>query len=120
MTEQVEPHGRPTRMRLVALSRRGRRLAMAITAATATAAVATPVAHGAGDPTALGIRAGDHAAYVRVVVDFTAGALPSPSEMLMATDPDPLADGTVRLQLDRRRIHAAAAPARLHGLTVVV
>lgn len=95
------------------------RILPAAVIACAALLAAVPAAHAAVAPTALRTRVGDHAAFVRVVVDFTAGALPTPTEMLLATDPDPFPDGVVRLRLDRRGIRTEAGPARAHGVTVV-
>jgi hypothetical protein len=64
--------------------------------------------------TARDIRIGDHAGFVRVVVDFTGGRV-EPGEVV-ATDPDPFPDGFVRLPLTRAGVRTTAAPVRDNGV----
>ena len=74
----------------------------------------TPAA--AAPPVATGIRVGDHPAFVRVVVDFR-GRLPTPTEDLEATDPDPYADGRAVLRMAGR---TATGPVSAQGVRVTV
>src|SRR4051794_28362465 len=93
--------------------------AAAVAAVAALAALAPGAAPGDAAPlTAVGLRIGDHPAFVRVVVDF-AGARVEPGQVV-ATDPDPFPDGVVRLPLDRRDARTIAAPAREHGVVARV
>ena len=64
--------------------------------------------------TATRIRAGSHPAFVRVVVDFTGGAVSFNSTN--ATDPNPF-DGTARVQVDRPGVRSTAAPLTAFGVT---
>jgi hypothetical protein len=64
--------------------------------------------------TAVGIRIGEHPAFVRVVVDFADGRLVSGTTI--ARDPDPLDDGTVRITVHGRNAQAQAPRARGTGL----
>lgn len=66
------------------------------------------------DLTAVGIRIGDHPAFVRVVVDFTDGRLGSNDSE--AADPEPFADGRVSVDVRHRRIQGQAPPRRAHGV----
>jgi hypothetical protein len=61
--------------------------------------------------TAVGIRIGEHPAFVRVVVDFADGRLVTGTTI--ARDPDPLDDGTVRITMHGRNARAQAP--RAHG-----
>jgi hypothetical protein len=74
--------------------------------------LATPAS--AAPLTATQIRVGDHPAFVRVVVEFTGGALTSSG--LAATDPDPFPDGFVRLTMIHAGVKSTAAPVRANGL----
>src|SRR4051812_49758019 len=60
-------------------------------------ALALPSAASAAPLTATQIRVADHPGFVRVVVDFSGGAVQF--NELEATDPDPFADGFVRIRL---------------------
>src|SRR5687768_7014550 len=64
--------------------------------------------------TATGIRVGDHAGFVRVVVDFSGGRVLAGE--VVASDPDPFPDGVVRLPLTRRGVRSTAAPVTAHGV----
>jgi len=70
--------------------------------------------------TAVRARIADHAGFVRVVVDFAGGRLPDSTEQLVATDPQPFRDGTVRLRLARPGVRSAAQPAAAEGVTARV
>src|SRR5262245_6792815 len=67
--------------------------------------------------TATRVRSGSHPAFVRVVVDFTGGAVTFNSTN--ATDPSPY-DGSVRVQVDRPGVRSAAAPLTAFGVTTRV
>jgi hypothetical protein len=88
-----------------------RRLLIAL-ATLAGAAVLAPPASAA--LTAREIRVGDHPGFVRVVIDFTGGRI-EPGEVV-ATDPNPFADGFVRLPLTRTGVRTTAAPVRAEGV----
>ena len=88
------------------------RLAIALFRALLTGAGAAPQASAA--LTAREIRIGDHPGFVRVVVDFTGGRV-EPGEVV-ASDPNPFADGFVRLPLTRRGVRTTADPVREHGV----
>ena len=64
--------------------------------------------------TAREIRIGDHPGFVRVVVDFRGGRV-EPGE-IVASDPNPFADGFVRLPLTRRGVRTTADAVREHGV----
>jgi hypothetical protein len=68
--------------------------------------------------TAHRIRVGDHAAFVRVVVDFSGGRVLAGE--VVATDPDPFGDGVVRLPLTHRGVRTTAAPVAAHGVSARV
>lgn len=76
-----------------------------------------PIAEATVNLTAYRVRLGDHAAYVRAVVDFTDGTLKS-SEV-DAADPTP-ADGTASIRVSHLRIQAQAAPRSAYGISVRV
>ena len=90
------------------------RLAALGVALGALPAVAHSQPEAAGTLTATAIRAGDHPAHVRVVVDFTGRRVLAGE--VMASDPDPFRDGAVRLALTRRGIRGRAAGIRRHGV----
>jgi Immunoglobulin-like domain of bacterial spore germination len=89
-----------------------RRPVIAIGLALAAGAGAAPPASAA--LTAREIRIADHPTFVRVVVDFTGGRV-EPGEVV-ATDPNPFADGFVRLPLTRSGVRTTADPAREQGV----
>jgi hypothetical protein len=64
--------------------------------------------------TAREIRIADHAAFVRVVVDFTGGRVETGE--VNATDPNPFPDGFVRLPLTRPGVRTTADPVRDEGV----
>jgi hypothetical protein len=68
--------------------------------------------------TATQIRVAEHPGLVRAVVDFTGGTVESGE--VVATDPDPFADGVVRLPLSRPGATTTAAPVTAHGVTVSI
>jgi hypothetical protein len=74
------------------------------------------------DPTlahrAVGIRLGDHPAFVRVVVDFVEG--PLRFHEAEATDPFPFGEGRARLRVTFPRIRTQAAPVTALGVSVRV
>jgi hypothetical protein len=76
--------------------------------------VLVPQAAAVAPLTAASIRIGDHPAFVRVVVDFTGGTV-EPGEVV-ATDPDPFADGFVRLPMVHPGIKTTATPVRAEGV----
>jgi hypothetical protein len=89
----------------------------------ALAALASALALASGAETAaahlaVGVRVGDHAGFVRVVVDFTDGRLQF--HEVEAIDPSPFADGRVALRVDAPGIRTRAAPVRTHGVDVAV
>jgi Immunoglobulin-like domain of bacterial spore germination len=65
---------------------------------------------------AVGVRIGEHPAFVRVVVDFAEG--PLRFHEVEATDPSPFADGRVTLRVDSQGIRTQAAPVRSRGVDV--
>jgi hypothetical protein len=77
------------------------------------AAILAPQAS-AAPLTAKEIRIGDHPGYVRVVVEFTGGAIEL--NEILATDPDPFGDGFVRLPMMRPGVQTTAPPVRDHGV----
>jgi hypothetical protein len=64
--------------------------------------------------TATGIRIGDHPAFVRVVVDFTGGAVRSPN--VMALDHSPFGDGLARVEVRKPAIDTDAATREAFGV----
>jgi hypothetical protein len=82
--------------------RKGVLLVLAVLAAAAALPGAAE-----GALTATDIRIGNHPAFVRVVVDFTGGALADRD--IFATDPRPFGDGRGRLTIDRLGIDTDAA-----------
>jgi hypothetical protein len=89
-----------------------RRLLIAFAVSLVSGAVLAPSASAA--LTAREIRIADHPGFVRVVVDFTGGRV-EPGEVV-ATDPNPFADGFVRLPLTRAGVRTTAAPVRDEGV----
>jgi hypothetical protein len=88
--------------------------------AAAAALVVSPAAQATTPLTATETRIADHPAFVRAVVDFTDGEIPHPSEDLVATDPEPFADGIARVRLRQQGVRTEARTARAHGVTVRV
>ena len=86
---------------------------------TTTLSVA-PVTQAATHLTAADARIADHPAFVRAVVDFAHGEIRRPSEMLVATDPEPFGDGIARVRLGQRGVRTTARTVRAHGVTVRV
>src|SRR3954468_14550868 len=68
--------------------------------------------------TATKIRIADHPGFVRVVVDFSGGTVQF--NELEATDPDPFADGSVRIRLLHPGVKTAAMPVRAEGVSARV
>jgi hypothetical protein len=64
--------------------------------------------------TATRIRAGSHPAFVRLVVDFTGGAVTF--NTTNATDPNPF-DGVARVEVERTGVRSVAAPLTAFGVT---
>jgi hypothetical protein len=64
--------------------------------------------------TANRIRAGSHPAFVRVVVDFSGGAVTF--NTTNATDPNPF-DGAARVEVERAGVRSVAAPLTAFGVT---
>lgn len=64
---------------------------------------------------AVGIRLGDHPAYLRVVVDFTGAAFSG--RAVEATDPRPF-DGTAKVIVSRRGVRALVHLRNAHGIGV--
>ncbi len=91
----------------------GLRLLAAFAAALTLPAVAVAVVN----LTAIGIRIGDHPAYVRVVVDFTDGTFGSGE--VEAVDPAPF-DGAASLRLSHPRVQAQAPARSAHGVSARV
>jgi Immunoglobulin-like domain of bacterial spore germination len=75
-----------------------------------------PRADAAAGHRAVGVRIGEHPAFVRVVVDFADG--PVRFHEVEATDPSPFADGRVSLRVDFPEIRTQAAPFRARGVDV--
>src|SRR3954452_9117735 len=73
-----------------------------------------PPAASAAPLTATKIRIADHPGFVRVVVDFSGGTVQF--NELEATDPDPFADGFVRIRLLHPGVKTAAIPVRAEGV----
>jgi hypothetical protein len=83
----------------------------------AAASLAMPATADAGAAhRAVGVRIGEHPAFVRVVVDFAEG--PVRFHEVEATDPSPFADGRVTLRVDFPGIRTQAAPVRARGVDV--
>ena len=89
-----------------------RRLLVVLLTALLCGAVLAPQASAA--LTAREIRIGDHPGFVRVVIDFTGGRVETGE--VVATDPDPFADGFVRLPLTRSGVRTTADPVRAQGV----
>jgi len=68
-----------------------------------------------GRLTAVGIRLGDHPAYVRVVVDFTGATFSG--RAVEATDPNPF-DGTAAVTVSRRGVRALVHSRNAYGIRV--
>jgi hypothetical protein len=77
-------------------------------------ALLLPSAASAAPLTATNIRVADHPGFVRVVVDFSGGTLQF--NQLEATDPDPFADGFVRVRLLHPGVKTSAMPVRAEGV----
>jgi 6-phosphogluconolactonase (cycloisomerase 2 family) len=104
-------------MRALAECHIPRRAVLALLAAVVTA-LAFPAAAGAVvDLTAVGVRLGDHPAYVRAVVDFTDGTVGSGE--VEAVDAAPF-DGMASLRLSHLRVQAQAQPRSSYGVNVQV
>jgi immunoglobulin-like protein involved in spore germination len=88
------------------------------TGALAAALVFTAGPEAAASHVAVGVRVGDHPAFVRVVVDFAQGRLRF--HEVDATDPSPFADGRTTLRVDSPGIRTLARPVRAHGVDVAV
>lgn len=97
-----------------------RAMVLATTIAGCAALGVAPAAEATTDLTATGVRIGDHPGFVRAVVDFTDGKIARPSEMLIATDPEPFVDGVARIRLDQRGVRTEARTVRAEGVTVRV
>jgi hypothetical protein len=67
--------------------------------------------------TATRIRAGSHPAFVRVVVDFSGGAVTF--NTTNATDPDPF-NGSARVEVERAGVRSLAAPLNALGVRATV
>jgi hypothetical protein len=81
-------------------------------------ALLVPGAASAAPLTATAIRVADHPGFVRVVVDFSGGTVQF--NELEATDPDPFADGSVRIRLVHPGVKTAAMPVRAEGVSARV
>jgi immunoglobulin-like protein involved in spore germination len=88
--------------------------ALAGAVAVILVAVLAPAVASAAPLTAKSIRIADHPGFVRVVVDFSGGTVQF--NELEATDPDPFADGFVRIRLLHPGVKTAAMPARAEGV----
>jgi hypothetical protein len=78
------------------------------------AVLAGPVAGAGAALTATGIRIGNHAPVVRVVVDFTGTGLTLGD--VLAVDPEPFQDGLVRIRVDNVGIQSTANARRRAGV----
>lgn len=94
--------------------------AVLATLITGSALAVPPVAQAATYLTATHTRIADHPAFVRAVIDFAGGKIRHPSEMLVATDAEPYADGVARVRLDAQGVRTEARTARRDGVTVRV
>ncbi|HWB56384.1 MAG TPA: hypothetical protein VG479_05555 [Gaiellaceae bacterium] len=90
-----------------------RRLLLATLAALA-AVLAGPAAGAGAALTATDIRIGNHAPFVRVVVDFTGGNLKQRN--VFAVVPEPFTDGRVRIRVHKRGIQSTASSSRRFGV----
>ncbi len=77
-----------------------------------------PAVASAAPLTATNIRIADHPGFVRVVVDFSGGTVQF--NELEATDPDPFADGFVRIRLMHPGVKTTAMPVRGQGVSARV
>jgi hypothetical protein len=84
-----------------------------VTLVAASAVLAGPVAGAGAALTATGIRIGNHAPVVRVVVDFTGNLK---DRNVLAIDPEPFADGRVDIRVHKRGIQSTASSRRLFGV----
>jgi hypothetical protein len=80
-----------------------------------TAAALLPASASAAHLTARQIRIADRPGVVRVVVDFTGGRVLTGE--VVATDPDPFADGVVRLPLTHPGVRTIAVPVIGQGVS---
>jgi immunoglobulin-like protein involved in spore germination len=94
------------------------RRALLATVAVASSLALPSSAQSAASHLAVGVRVGDHPAFVRVVVDFTDGRLQF--HEVEATDPSPFADGRVTLRIDSPGTRTRALPVRAQGVSVQV
>jgi Immunoglobulin-like domain of bacterial spore germination len=94
------------------------RRALLAAVAVASSLALAPGAETAADHRAVGVRVGDHAAFVRVVVDFTDGRLEF--NEVNATDPSPFRDGRVQVHIDFPGIRTQAPPVHAEGVSVQV
>jgi len=85
-----------------------------MTLVAATAVLAGPVAGASAALTVTGIRIGNHAPVVRVVVDFTGGNMRLGD--VTAVDPEPFADGLVRIRVDKAGVQSDAEANRRYGV----
>jgi len=92
-----------------------KRVLVAAVALAAWLAV-SPSADPATAHRAIGIRVGEHPAFVRVVVDFTDGRLRF--HEVDATDPSPFGDGRGRLRVSSPGIRTQASPVTAVGVRV--
>jgi hypothetical protein len=88
--------------------------ALAGAVAAVLVALLAPALASAAPLTATSIRIADHPGFVRVVVDFSGGTVQF--NELEATDPDPFADGFVRIRLIHPGVKTTAMPVRAEGV----
>ncbi|HEY7561451.1 MAG TPA: Gmad2 immunoglobulin-like domain-containing protein [Gaiellaceae bacterium] len=84
------------------------------TVLAAVAVLVAPVAGASAAVTVTGIRIGNHAPVVRVVVDFTGGNLTQRN--VLAVDPEPFPDGRVQIRVHKRGIQSDSEANRRHGV----
>lgn len=85
-----------------------------MTLVAVAAVLAGPVAGAGAALTATGIRIGNHAPVVRVVVDFTGSGLALGD--VLAVDPEPFQDGLVRIRVENVGIQSNASSRRRAGV----
>jgi hypothetical protein len=90
---------------------------VAVSAALLLPGSATSAGDRATVLTATRIRAGSHPAFVRVVVDFSGGAVTF--NTTNATDPNPF-DGVARVEVERTGIRSLAAPLNALGVRTTI
>jgi hypothetical protein len=100
---------------MTAVSAYSRAVRALVALATALVASLVLVPGAAAAPlTATKIRIGNHAAFVRVVVDFSGGTVQF--NEVEASDPNPFGDGFVRVRVTHPAVKTTAMPVRSNGV----